>query len=155
MAEPVDTMGGSAEPRLKHWDLTDRIIRVFFDVYNELGSGFLESVYEEAICLALAKAALDVQRQVPVPIWFRGQKIGQFYADLMVNRSVLVELKVAKCLGSSHYAQLMHYLKATPVEVGLLLNFGSRAEFKRLVFANERKLIRENPRESAVGVPCA
>jgi GxxExxY protein len=142
---------GGSQTVLKHRDITEGIIRVFFDVYNELGHGFLESVYEQALCIALAEAGLVVERQVPVPIWFRRQKLSEFRADILVEQKVMVELKVAKCLDSTHYAQLMHYLKATPIEVGILLNFGLRAEFKRLVFANERKQIRVNPRESAVG----
>ncbi len=135
---------------LKHRDVTEKIIGVFFEVYNELGHGFLESVYEEALCFALTEAGLELARQVAIPVWFRQHRIGEFRADILVNKAVLVEIKVAKCLDVSHYAQLMHYLKATEIEVGVLLNFGSSAEFKRLIFANERKLIRGNPRESAV-----
>jgi GxxExxY protein len=137
---------------LKHRRLTDKILRTFYDVYNELGHGFLESVYEEAIAIAFAEAGLVAARQVPIPVWFRGRSIGEYRADILVNDSVLIELKVAKCLDESHFAQLMHYLRATKIEVGMLLNFGPHPDFKRLVFENSRKGISEHPRKSAVGL---
>jgi GxxExxY protein len=135
-------------PGLKHSELTDRIIGVFYDVYNELGHGFLESTYSEAMVLALEQAEFVAAREVSVPVWFRGKKVGQYYADLVVNNSVLLELKAARTLDTAHEAQLLHYLRATEVEVGLLLNFGIRPQFRRLLFDNERKKIRENPCES-------
>ena len=92
-----------------------------------------------------------MQTQFSIPVWFRGQLVGNFSADVLVNGVVLLELKAAKTLDMVHQAQLMHYLKATDIEVGLLLNFGGRPEFRRIVFENERKKIRENPRKSAVG----
>ncbi len=134
--------------RLKHSELTDRIIGIFYDVYNELGHGFLESTYAEALVVALAESGLSAAREVPVPVWFRGRKVGQYYADLIVEGVILLELKAARTLEPAHEAQLLHYLRATEVEVGLLLNFGLRPQFRRLVFDNERKKIRENPRES-------
>jgi GxxExxY protein len=137
---------------LKHEQLTEKIIGVFFDVYNELGYGFLESVYEESMGIALSDAGISIERQVPVPGWFRGREIGVFRADLLVDRKVLLELKSARSIESAHEAQLLHYLKATEVEIGLLLNFGHRAQFRRLIFDNPRKQIRENPRESVAGV---
>jgi GxxExxY protein len=137
---------------LKHEQLTEKIIGVFFDVYNELGYGFLESVYEESMGIALSDAGISIERQVPVPVWFRGREIGVFRADLLVDRKVLLELKSARSIESAHEAQLLHYLKATEVEIGLLLNFGHRAQFRRLIFDNPRKQIRENPRESVAGV---
>ena len=143
---------GASNPELKHRDLTEQIIGIFFDVYNELGHGFLESVYQEALAIALLESGLRVQRQISIPVWFRGHQIGEFRADLLVNDAVLIELKTARALESTHQAQLMHYLKATPIEVGLLLNFGPKPEFRRLVFENERKMIRVDPHESAVGV---
>jgi GxxExxY protein len=137
---------------LKHEQLTEKIIGVFYDVYNELGYGFLESVYEESMGIALSDAGISIERQVPVPVWFRGREIGVFRADLLVDRKVLLELKSARSIESAHEAQLLHYLKATEVEIGLLLNFGHRAQFRRLIFDNPRKQIRENPRESVAGV---
>jgi len=133
----------------KHRDLTEKIIGVFYAVYNELGHGFLESVHEQALALALVQAGLNVQRQVPVVVWFRGQKIGDFRADMLVEGLVLLELKAARTIDQAHEKQLLNYLRATDVEVGLLLNFGIRPEFRRLVFENERKKIRVDPRESA------
>ena len=133
---------------LKHSNLTDKIIGVFYDVYNELGHGFLESTYSEAMALALTESGLANAREVPVPVWFRGRKVGQYFADLVVESHVLLELKAARTLESAHQAQLFHYLKSTEIEVGLLFNFGPRAQFRRLLFDNERKKIRENPCES-------
>ncbi len=141
-------MESTAPPPLKHAVLTEKIIGVFYDVYNELGYGFLESTYSEAMSVALSQAGLHAAREVSVPVWFRGVKVGQYFADLMVEDLVLLELKTARFLESAHEAQLLHYLRATDLEVGLLLNFGTRPQFRRLLFDNERKRIRENPRES-------
>ncbi|PYV48770.1 MAG: GxxExxY protein [Acidobacteria bacterium] len=134
--------------QLKHGDVTEKIVGVFYDVYNELGYGFLESVYEESLVIALQEAGLEVNRQVSVPVWFRGQKVGDFRADVTVENCVLLELKCAKGLDAAHEAQILHYLKSTDIEVGLLLNFGVRPQFRRLLFDNERKKIRENPCKS-------
>lgn len=134
---------------LKHSDLTERIIGVFFDVYNELGHGFLESIYQQAMVLALTEAGLKVEQQVPIPVWFRDRQIGDFRADLLVERSVLLELEAARNLDFAYEKQLLNYLRGTDIEVGLLLNFGPAPEFRRLVFGNERKKIRVHPRVSA------
>jgi GxxExxY protein len=139
-------------PALKHSGLTEKIIGVFYDVYNELGHGFLESTYAEALVIALEESGLRAAREVPVPVWFRGTKVGQYYADLVVEGTVLLELKAARALEAAHEAQLLHYLRATEIEVGLLLNFGLRPQFRRLLFDNHRKKIRGNPRESVAKV---
>jgi len=139
-------------PGLKHAELTEKIIGIFYDVYNELGYGFLESVYEESLMIALRESGLEVQSQVPVPVWFRQHKVGEFRADILVEKIVLLELKSVRVLEPSHEAQLLHYLKSTDVEIGLLLNCGSRPQFRRLLFDNERKKIRENPCKSVAGV---
>jgi GxxExxY protein len=141
-----------SNPTLKHAKLTQQIIGVFYDVYNELGYGFLESTYAEAMVVALAESGLAAAPEVPVPVWFRGQKVGQYFADLLVDNTVLLELKAARNLESWHEAQLLHYLRATEIEVGLLLNFGLRPQFRRLLFDNARKKIRENPCESVAKV---
>lgn len=133
---------------LKHSELTQKLIGVFYDVYNELGHGFLESTYSEAMVVALEETGLTVAQEVPVPVWFRGKKVGQYFADLMVDNAVLLELKATRTLESAHEAQLLHYLRATEIEVGVLLNFGLRPQFRRLLFDNERKKIRGNPCES-------
>jgi GxxExxY protein len=142
----------SDEAILKHVDVTEKIIGIFYDVYNELGYGFLECVYEESLVIALRQAGLAVSRQIPLPVWFRGHKVGEFRADLLVENNVLVELKSARSLDNTHEAQLLHYLKSTEVEVGMLLNFGARPQFRRLLFDNERKKIRGNQWESVAGV---
>src|SRR5262249_39613653 len=124
---------------VKHGELTDRIIGVFFDVYNELGHGFLESVCEGAMGIGLKDAGLRFQTQVPINVWFRGRQIGLFYADILVEGLVVLELKSARNINSAHEAQLLNELRATNVEVGLLLNFGVKPEFKRLAYDNSRK----------------
>ena len=125
--------------QFRHVDLTKKIIGCFYDVYNELGFGFIESVYEKSLCIALRAVGLEVHQQIAIPVWFRGTQVGDFDADIMVNRLVLLELKTARAIDPSHLGQLMNYLKATEIEVGLLLNFGPKAELKRLVFGNDRK----------------
>ena len=124
---------------MKHAELTERIIGVFFEVYNELGHGFLESVCEGAMAIGLEGAGLRVERQVPITIWFRGQNVGVFFADILVEGFVILELKCARNIDPAHEAQILNYLRATTVEVGLLLNFGIRPEFKRMILDNERK----------------
>jgi GxxExxY protein len=142
----------SASAVLKYTHVTEKIIGIFYDVYNELGYGFLESVYEESLVIALRQAGLMVNRQVPVTVWFRNQKVGEFRADITVEECVLLELKCAKNLDPAHEAQILHYLKSTDIEIGLLLNFGLKPQFRRLLFDNERKKIRENPCKSVAGV---
>jgi GxxExxY protein len=137
---------------LKYSEVTEKIIGVFYDVYNELGYSFLESTYSEAMTVALRHAGLDAAREISVPVWFRGVKVGQYFADLMVENAVLLELKTARTVESAHEAQLLHYLRATQIEVGLLLNFGVRPQFRRLLFDNARKKIRENPCASVAKV---
>jgi GxxExxY protein len=137
---------------LQHSELTERIIGVFYDVYNELGYGFLESVYEESLVIALREACVRVERQLAILVWFRGHQVGQFRGDILVEGKVLLELKSTRILEAAHEAQLLHYLKSTEIEVGLLLNFGSRPQFRRLMFDNQRQKIRENPCKSVAGV---
>ena len=124
---------------LKHGLITDQILGVFYEVYNELGHGFLESVYHRSLVVALEAAGLKVCSRVTIPVWFRGHQVGHFEADVLVENCVLLELKAARSLDSSHRAQLLNYLRATEIEVGLLLNFGERPEFKRVVFDNLKK----------------
>lgn len=125
--------------QFKHSDLTEKIIGTFYEVYNELGFGFLESVYENSLAIALREQGLEIHQQIAVPVWFRGKQVGDFDADILVNRLVFLELKAVRAIDPAHVAQLMNYLKATDIEVGLLLNFGPKPEFKRIVFGNERK----------------
>jgi GxxExxY protein len=134
------------EEPLKHSELTDKLIGTFYEVYNELGFGFLESVYEEAMLMALEAKGLKVEQQVPIPVWFRGKKIGSFEADLIINELVIIELKAVTVIDNAHIAQLLNYLRATEIEVGLVLNFGHKAEFRRKAFDNNRKKRASNSR---------
>ena len=127
------------ESDLKYRDLTQKVIGVFFEVYNELGHGFLESVYQKAFELALSSKGLKVSRKIEIPVWFRGEKVGDFEADVLVENCLLLELKGVSTLDRAHEAQLLNYLRATDVEVGMLFNFGIKPEFKRLAFDNSRK----------------
>jgi GxxExxY protein len=125
---------------LKHKDITDKILHAFFKVvYPQLGYGFLEKVYENAMVIALTAMGLKVQRQVKIEVYFQGQVVGDYFADLLINDLVIIELKAVNRLLLEHEAQLLNYLRATPYEVGLLLNFGSRPTFIRKAFDNNRK----------------
>lgn len=125
--------------QFRHADLTKALIGCFYNVYNELGFGFIESVYENSLCLALRSEGFEVYQQIAIPVWFRGTQVGDFDADMMVNQLVLLELKTARAIENAHMCQLMNYLKATEIEVGSLLNFGPKPEFKRVVLGNDRK----------------
>jgi GxxExxY protein len=129
---------------LLHGDLTERILGIFFAVYKELGTGFLESVYEQAMDIALVEAGLEIVRQPVYNAHFRGRVIGEFRADMVVESKVILELKAARSICAEHEAQIMNYLRATNLEVGLLLNFGPKPDFRRFVYANERKQIRSS-----------
>jgi GxxExxY protein len=119
--------------------LTEKIIGVFYKVYNELGFGFLESVYREAMRIALGQAGLQVEAEVPVPVSFRGRPVGMFRADLVVDGRVVVELKTAESINKAHEAQVLHYLRASAMEIGLVMNFGPDARFRRIVLRNVQK----------------
>jgi len=113
--------------------LTGKILEAAFETLNELGAGFLESVYEKALLIALRDKGLAAQAQVPLAVHFRGMVVGDFYADIVVENQVIVELKAVKQLSPEHLAQTINYLNATGIEVGLLLNFGNaRLEYRRL-----------------------
>ncbi len=127
--------------KFKYKEITDIILRSFYEVYNELGAGFLESVYEKALNIVLTGYGMHVERQKDIPVSFRGDIIGNFKADLIVNERVIVEIKAVRSLDYAHEAQLINYLKATDVEVGLLLNFGEKPKFKRFAYDNKRKKI--------------
>jgi GxxExxY protein len=129
----------------KHGELTERIIGIFYEVYNELGHGFLESVYQEAMLIALHDAGIAVQYKHPIEVSFRGQLVGAFEADLLVEGVVFLELKSARAIDPVYEAQLLNYLRATKVEVGLILNFGPKPEFRRLAYDNSRKQLRGTP----------
>jgi GxxExxY protein len=123
-------------------DLTAEIIRGFYTVYNNLGYGFLEKVYERALKYELEKSGFQVERQKPINVFYETELVGEYFADLLVEYKVIIELKAAESLCEEHELQLINYLKATDIEVGLLLNFGKKPEVKRKVFSNN------NPRKS-------
>lgn len=130
---------------MKYEELSQKIIKVFYQVYNELGYGFLERVYQNAMYLALKQEGLEVEAQRKVKVWFRGFEIGEYFPDLIVNNCVIIELKAAECLIEEHEAQLLNYLRGTEIEVGLLLNFGKKPEIRRKVYDNE---IKKNTKKS-------
>ncbi len=122
-----------------HEDLTSSIIKVFYSVYNELGFDFLEKVYQNAMMIALKDEGFKVEAQKKIEVQFWGEVIGEYYADIVVNDLVILELKAAETLLQEHELQLINYLKATNMEVGLQLNFGSKPELKRKIFTNDNK----------------
>lgn len=114
-------------------ELTAKALESCFEVSKELGAGFLESVYEKALLIALRQKGLEAKAQFPLSVGFRGQTIGEFYADILLEGKIIIELKAVRSLTPEHQAQLINYLKATGIEIGLLVNFGnSRLEYKRL-----------------------
>jgi GxxExxY protein len=123
----------------KHTDITDLIIKAFYTVYSTLGYGFLEKVYRNALAIELRKLGLDVIPEARITVYYDGKVVGEYFTDLLVAGAVIVELKAVERLLSEHEAQLLNYLKATPYEVGLLLNFGPKPEIKRKAFDNSRK----------------
>ncbi len=123
----------------KYSDITDLIIKAYYKVYNKLGYGFLEKVYENAMMIELLSFNLICQRQQPISVYYNGMIIGEYFADIVVNDVVIIELKAAESLCPEHECQLINYLKATNIEVGLLLNFGKKPEIKRKVLTEEYK----------------
>lgn len=119
--------------------LTEKIISAFYRVYNKLGYGFLEKVYENAMAIEFKRLGIDAIAQSPITVLYDGKIVGEYFADFLVGSKVIVEIKAVRTLASEHEAQLLNYIKATDVEVGLLLNFGPQPEVKRKVFDNYRK----------------
>lgn len=125
---------------LLHEELTDVIIKTFYEVYNELGYDFLERVYQNSMYLELKNKGLHVEAQKRIEVFYKGIAVGQYYADLLVEDLVILELKAADCIVTAFENQIINYLKGTNCEVGLLLNFGTKPEFRRKVFENNRKI---------------
>lgn len=123
----------------KHKKVTEKIIGVFYKVYRNLGYGFLEKVYENAMMVELRKEGVSAVAQSPIKVFYEGDVVGEYFADILVDNKVMVEIKAAKHLVAEHEAQLLNYLKATDIEVGLLLNFGPKPEIRRKVFDNDKK----------------
>jgi len=134
-------------------EMTDKIINSFYKVYNVLGYGFLEKVYENALVIELKSAGFKVLQQQNIKVYYENQVVGDYFADIIVNDLIILEIKAAEGLRDENKAQLINYLKATNKQVWLLFNFGKKPEFKRAIFSNERKEISEvetsNPCESA------
>ncbi|MBC7722941.1 MAG: GxxExxY protein [Pedobacter sp.] len=124
---------------LLHQEITDKILKSFYKVYNTLGYGFLEKVYENSLIIELLENNLAAIQQVPIPVYYKEQNVGNYFADLLIDNKIIVELKASESIIEEHETQLLNYLKATNFEVGLLLNFGKKPEFKRKVFANNYK----------------
>ena len=127
------------EGNFKHTDITGKILKAYFNVYNVLGYGFLEKVYENAMLIELRKLGLECEKQKQIDVFYDNQNIGLYFADIIVENKVIVELKAAEELIDEHEAQLVNYIKATDIEVGLLLNFGTEPQYKRKVLSNEFK----------------
>lgn len=121
----------------KYSDLTEEIIKCFYKVYNELRYGFLEKVYHNALLIELQNEELKVESQKPIKVCYEGDVVGEYFADMIVEDVVILELKAAETLAKEHEFQLINYLKATDVEVGLLLNFGKNPQVKRKIFTNQ------------------
>ncbi|WP_107040421.1 GxxExxY protein [Brumimicrobium mesophilum] len=122
---------------LIHKDLTNKIIKPFYDVYNELGHGFLEKVYQNALFIELKNRGFYVEAQKQIKVYYKNHQVGEYYADLIIDEVVVLELKATEVIIKEFEFQLINYLKATEIEVGLLLNFGVQPEFKRKVFSNK------------------
>ncbi len=128
----------------KHSKITEEIIRYFYKVYNTLGYGFLEKVYENALIRELQKNNMKAEKQLAIKVHYDGDIVGEYFADVIVEDKIIVELQAAECLMEEHEVQLINYLKATDKEVGLLLNFGKKPEIRRKVFSNENKNLRSS-----------
>ena len=122
-------------------ETTARIIYCFYRVYNSLGFGFLETVYENALLIELISEGLDCKKQVPITLFYKGRTVGDYFADIVVNNTIILELKAVETLVEEHELQLINYLKATNLEVGLLLNFGKKPQIKRKIFTNDKKIL--------------
>ncbi len=123
----------------KDKELTEKIIKIFYIVYNKLGYGFLEKVYEKAMMIELKKDSIPAVAQSAIEVLYEGEIIGEYAADILVDNKVIVEIKASKSLVKDNEAQVLNYLKATNIEVGLLLNFGPKPEVRRKAFDNSRK----------------
>ena len=120
-------------------DLTEKIIKCFYNIYHSLGYGFLEKVYENSLTLELKQNGLFTVQQMPIKVSYKEQPVGDYFADLVVENKIILELKAQEVLIPENEAQLLNYLKATEYEIGLLLNFGKKPEIKRKIFSNDLK----------------
>jgi GxxExxY protein len=120
-------------------ELSNKVIKGFYRVYNSLGFGFLEKVYENALKIELEDMGLSVAQQKHIKVYYKSKEVGDYFADLLVENSIIIELKAAESICPEHEAQLLNYLRATDIELGFLFNFGKKAEFKRKIFTNDKK----------------
>lgn len=123
-------------------ELSNKVIKAFYNVYNLLGYGFLEKVYENALMFELKSLNLNAEQQKRIQVHYKEIIVGEYFADILVENSIIIELKAAENIYEEHIAQLTNYLKATDIELGLLFNFGKKPEFKRIIFTNDKKKIR-------------
>lgn len=130
---------GFLNMELLHEELTNSIIKTFYEVYNELGHGFLEKVYQNSLFLELKNKGLKVEAQKKIAVFYKRTEVGEYYADLILEDKIILELKAADYIVKEFENQILNYLRATHCEVGLLLNFGKKPEFKRKIFENDRK----------------
>ncbi|HEY5062612.1 MAG TPA: GxxExxY protein [Gemmatimonadaceae bacterium] len=133
-------MGSAAGTPLLHGKITSQVLRCFYRVYDRLGFGFLESVYCNALAHELTGANISYEREVPIQVWYDGMCIGAFRADFVVAGQVIVEAKASELVNEAHRKQLMNYMRCSTLEVGLLLHFGPKATFQRIVYTNTHKL---------------
>lgn len=124
---------------LKHKELTDGILKTFYEVYNELGYGFLEKVYQNSMYIELKNKGYQVEAQNKIKVYYKGTEVGEYYADLVVENLVILELKAVDNIVKDFENQILNYLRSTDCEVGLLLNFEKKPEFRRKIFENNRK----------------
>lgn len=126
---------------------TGEVLNAFYDVYNELGYGFLEKVYRNALYVELVRRGFNCRKEYPIAVYYKGTSVGDYFADIVIDDHIILELKAVKTILPEHLAQLTNYLRATKAEVGLLLNFGPTPEKKRVVFTNDRKTSLHNDEE--------
>ena len=124
---------------MQHQETTEQIIKAFYNVYNTLGYGFLEKVYENALLIELKKNGFMCEKQKPISVFYENEIVGEFFADIIVNDTIILELKACETLINEHELQVINYLKATDIEVALLLNFGKIPQVKRKIYSNEFK----------------
>ena len=122
-----------------HEELTEQILEAFYEVYNELGYGFLEKVYQNALFFELKSRGFDVLPQKRCGVYYKGKEVGEYYSDIIVNDLIILELKAKECIIEEYKLQLLNYLKASSIEVGFVLNFGKKPEFSRKIFSNQNK----------------
>lgn len=128
-----------------HSEITGEILNAFYDVYNELGYGFLERVYKNAMYKELRQRGFNCSTERSIPVYYKGELVGDYFADIIIENKIIIELKAVKQILPEHEAQLTNYLRATDAEVGLLLNFGPTPQKRRIVFTNDRKKTHINP----------